>query len=72
MDDAVDGSQRCADKRAAHGRAQQAGNAGSSYLIHKLEGTQTEGSRMLLGGPFLDQATIDRMRAWINAGAPNN
>lgn len=50
----------------------QAGNAGNSYLIHKLEGTQSVGSRMPLGGPFLDQATIDRIRAWINAGAPNN
>lgn len=50
----------------------QPGNAGNSYLIHKLEGTQAVGSRMPLGGPFLDQTTIDRVRAWINSGAPNN
>ncbi len=50
----------------------QPGNADNSYLIHKLEGTQSVGSRMPLGGPFLEQATIDRIRAWIDAGAPNN
>jgi uncharacterized protein (TIGR03118 family) len=41
----------------------------NSYIIHKLEGTQTVGSRMPFGGPFLDQATIDQVRAWIQAGA---
>lgn len=48
------------------------GNADASYLIDKLEGTQTVGDRMPLGGPFLSQATIDRIRAWIDSGAPNN
>ena len=42
----------------------------NSYVIHKLEGTQTVGQRMPAGGPFLDQATIDQVRAWITAGAP--
>jgi hypothetical protein len=42
----------------------------NSFVIHKLEGTQTAGQRMPLGGPFLDQATIDQVRAWITAGAP--
>ena len=42
----------------------------NSFLIHKLEGTQTAGQRMPAGGPFLDQATIDQVRAWITAGAP--
>ena len=46
-----------------------AGNPNQSYLIHKLEGTQTVGVRMPQGGPFLDQATIDQVRAWIQAGA---
>jgi uncharacterized protein (TIGR03118 family) len=41
----------------------------NSYIIHKLEGTQSVGSRMPFGGPFLDQATIDQVRAWIQAGA---
>jgi len=27
---------------------------------------------MPLGGPFLDQATIDQVKAWIDAGAQNN
>jgi hypothetical protein len=41
----------------------------NSYLIHKLEGTQTVGGRMPAGGPFLDAATIDKVKAWIQAGA---
>ncbi len=48
----------------------QAGNADNSYLIDKLEGTQTVGSQMPLFGTPLDQATIDQVRAWIDAGAP--
>ncbi len=49
------------------------GDPDNSYLIRKLEGTVgISGSRMPLGGPFLDQATIDQVRAWIAAGAPNN
>jgi CHRD domain/Bacterial Ig domain len=44
----------------------------NSYLIRKLEGTQTVGVRMPQGGPFLDQATIDMIKDWINDGAPNN
>jgi len=45
----------------------------NSYLIQKLEGTAgIQGSRMPLGGPFLDQATIDLIKAWIASGAPNN
>ncbi len=46
------------------------GDADNSYLIHKLEGTAAQGSRMPLGGPFLDQATIDVIRLWIDNGAP--
>ncbi len=45
------------------------GDPNNSYIIHKLEGTQTVGARMPFGGPFLDQATIDQVRAWIQAGA---
>jgi len=41
----------------------------NSYLITKLSGTQTVGSRMPLGGPFLSQTEIDSVRAWIQAGA---
>ena len=50
-----------------------AGDAANSYVVQKLEGAATiTGSRMPLGGPFLDQATIDQVKAWINAGAQNN
>ncbi|HEY6641306.1 CHRD domain-containing protein [Povalibacter sp.] len=50
-----------------------ANDAANSYVIRKLEGTPgINGSRMPLGGPFLDQATIDQVKAWINAGAANN
>ncbi len=45
-------------------------DADHSYLIHKLEGTSADNSRMPLGGPFLDQATIDVIRRWIDTGAP--
>jgi len=45
------------------------GNPNNSYIIQKLEGTQTTGGQMPLGGPFLDQATIDQVRTWIQAGA---
>ena len=45
----------------------------NSYIIQKLEGTMTNGTaRMPLGGPYLDQATIDQVKSWINAGALNN
>ena len=50
-----------------------ANNAAGSYVIQKLEGAATiSGSRMPLGGPFLDQPTIDTVKSWINAGALNN
>ena len=49
------------------------GNAADSYMIRKLEGAPgIIGQRMPFGGPFLDQATIDRIRAWVDSGAPNN
>lgn len=48
------------------------GDATNSYLIRKLEGTDIGGSRMPLGGPFLDAATLARIKSWIDSGAPNN
>jgi len=45
------------------------GDPATSYLIQKLEGTQSVGQRMPLGGPFLDQGTINQVKAWIQAGA---
>jgi hypothetical protein len=46
------------------------GDSDNSYLIDKLEGTSLQGARMPLGGPFLDQDTIDVVRLWIDSGAP--
>jgi uncharacterized protein (TIGR03118 family) len=49
------------------------GDPDNSYLIQKLEGAAgINGSRMPLGGPFLDQATIDKIKSWIASGAANN
>jgi len=45
------------------------GNPGASFLIQKLEGTQTLGDRMPQFGPYLAQATIDEIRLWIQNGA---
>ncbi len=43
----------------------------ASFLIQKLEGTQTLGERMpLFAGQYLSQATIDVIRQWIALGAP--
>ena len=47
-----------------------AGNPNDSYLVRKLEGgPNIINNRMPLGGPFLDQATIDSIRLWITRGA---
>jgi hypothetical protein len=48
------------------------GDPAASYLIRKLEGTNIAGSRMPLGGPFLDADTLARIKSWIASGAPNN
>ncbi|MDH4042843.1 MAG: hypothetical protein OEY20_01995 [Gemmatimonadota bacterium] len=48
----------------------------SSYLVHKIQGTQGSvgglGGRMPLGGAALTDEEIATIRAWITAGAPNN
>jgi len=47
------------------------GNPDSSYIIRKLQGTAgISGGQMPLGGPYLPQSTIDVIRQWITAGAP--
>jgi uncharacterized protein (TIGR03118 family) len=46
------------------------GDPANSYVVHKLEGAGTiVGQQMPLGGPFLDQTTINQVRSWIQAGA---
>jgi hypothetical protein len=46
------------------------GNPNGSFIIQKLEGTQTLGDRMPQFGPYLPQSTIDVIRQWIQDGAP--
>ena len=49
------------------------GDPNNSYVVQKLEGAAgISGVRMPFGGPYLDQATIDKVRAWVTAGAQNN
>jgi uncharacterized protein (TIGR03118 family) len=49
------------------------GDPANSYLIRKLEGAAgISGVRMPFGGPYLDPSTIDRIKSWIAAGAPND
>jgi hypothetical protein len=45
------------------------GDPDNSFIIQKLEGTQTLGARMPDGGPYLQQSQIDLIRQWIAAGA---
>ncbi len=44
----------------------------SSYLVIKIEGDQSVGSRMPLTGGPLSSDTIQLIRNWISAGAEND
>ncbi len=44
-------------------------NADSSYLIHKLEGTQDGGAQMPIGKPSLSSEQITLVKKWILDGA---
>jgi hypothetical protein len=61
-------------KRIAAGGG--AGAANQSYIYHKIEGTQANppangsGVRMPQGGAQMNQASRDKVRDWINSGAP--
>jgi hypothetical protein len=48
------------------------GNPQGSYLIIRVEGRQTVGSRMPLGGMALDNIDLTNLRNWIQRGALNN
>jgi mono/diheme cytochrome c family protein len=49
------------------------GDPANSYLVQKLMGAAgISGGRMPLNGPYLDDATIAQVAAWIAAGAQNN
>ena len=47
------------------------GNANSSYLVKKLEGRQSAGGRMPVGGQ-LSETDLTNIKNWINQGAKNN
>ena len=47
-------------------------NAAGSYLVKKLDGSQSVGSRMPLGGAVLDDIDMKNIKNWINQGARNN
>jgi hypothetical protein len=49
-----------------------AGDAENSYLVVKLEGRQSVGSRMPLTGSPLDNIDLTNVRNWIDQGARNN
>jgi hypothetical protein len=48
------------------------GDADGSYLVIKLEGRQTVGARMPVGGQPLDQTDLTNIKNWIAQGADNN
>ena len=48
------------------------GDPNASYLVIKLEGNQSSGSRMPRGQPALSGAKIQLIRDWITAGANND
>ncbi len=46
------------------------GRSADSYVVMKLSGDpRIAGERMPFGGPYLDLATVDEIRKWIDAGA---
>lgn len=49
-----------------------ANDAQNSYLVIKLEGRQSVGTRMPQTGAALDNIDLTNVRNWINTGAPNN
>lgn len=48
-----------------------ANNANGSFLIKKLSGDSTAGTRMPVGGA-LSESDIQKVKDWINQGAQNN
>ena len=48
------------------------GDANASYIVVKVEGRQTVGGRMPLGGSPLDNIDLTNLKNWINQGAKNN
>ncbi|MFA5941841.1 MAG: hypothetical protein WC809_21030 [Sinimarinibacterium sp.] len=59
-----------ASRQAPSLRRVEPGSPDTSYLIDKLEGTQTSGDRMPQGQASLSADTIAVIRQWIADGAP--
>lgn len=55
-----------------HGPAIVPGNADASNIVKKISPNPPFGVRMPQGGPYLDNATIQVIRDWINQGANDN
>ena len=47
-------------------------DATNSYLVMKIEGRQTSGSRMPLNRSALSDIRIQNIKNWVNRGAKNN
>ena len=48
------------------------GDAQGSYIVMRVEGRQSVGSRMPLGGVPLDSIDLTNLRNWISQGAAEN
>ena len=48
------------------------GDAANSYIVNKIEGTQSVGGRMPLNAAALSATDIQNIKNWINQGAKNN
>ncbi len=55
-----------------HGPAIVPGNADASNIVKKISPNPPFGVRMPQGGPYLDAATIQIIKDWINQGAKDN
>jgi hypothetical protein len=55
-----------------HGPAIVPGNADGSNIVRKISPNPPFGARMPQGGPYLDAATIQVIKDWINQGALDN
>ena len=55
----------------ASGAAIVPNNADTSLIVKRIISDQT-GTRMPVGGPYLSEIDIQKIKTWINAGARNN
>ena len=61
-----------ADATQTAGKRVIPGDAAGSYLVVKLEGRQSTGGQMPLGGSPLNSTDLQNIKNWINQGAKNN